>query len=105
MKQHLIINGWDEQDFRIIKALVATYHQWNNATTSFKQQIELREFKKLMQDADDYCLSRYHESINPGKDPVDGRKAGSSEPDKKDADHPEPAVLPPSEDGKHEGPV
>ena len=105
MKPHLYIRPDDTDQLKIIKALIGSFHDWNNATTSIKQQLALREFKSLFKSADDYVAALYREPIDSGEDNADKPVASPAPDNQEVTDDTEPTVLPAPEDGQRQSPL
>jgi len=105
MKPHLIIRPTDAQDIKIIKALIGTWYELENATNSFKHQVAQRELKSLFKSTDEYLEAVDRENARQGQDHADGHAASDAEGSKENPEHSEPPVLQAGQDGKDQSPV
>lgn len=87
---------------QLVYPIVKAFYEWENATTSFKTQIALRNLKQLMASLKKYVEA---EDPRPEQNHADGHATGSGEGGKESVDHPESAVLPAPADGEHTGAV
>ena len=105
MKPHLIIRPTDTQDIKIIKALIGSFYDLENATTSFKRQLAQREFKSLYKSTDEYLEAIDRQVDGQGQGSADGHATPDAEGPAKDTEHSQPPILQAGKDGEDKSAV